>query len=209
VSKETNRRFWNDTWAAWNHGVVRGVRFRGPGELRPAVDASGAADALLNELGPLDGEFLLQNGMPNLLLTSQRIWSRGSVLPLAEIESISIRKPMLGRPRLVLETLHRGVLQLVAFHGIDVALLERAVKSCKQGWPGVPSWASYQRDKQDAAAAALAAEGTESVLVVPATFCASPTEMRTLRDSAGPPPDGVEIAWLPGLGAELCAAGEP
>ncbi len=54
----------------------------------------------------------------------------------------------------------------------------------------------------------LRTSGASSVLVVPAVFCASPDEMRALRDSIG---DGrecgdLDLAWLPGLGAELCCA---
>jgi len=55
--------------------------------------------------------------------------------------------------------------------------------------------------------AELRAGGTRSVLVVPAVFCASPAEMRTLADAvavAGAAGD-LDLAWLPGLGAALCA----
>jgi len=53
----------------------------------------------------------------------------------------------------------------------------------------------------------LRASGTRSVLVVPAVFCASPAEMRALRDSIGDSAeDDFDLAWLPGLGTELCCA---
>jgi hypothetical protein len=45
------------------------------------------------------------------------------------------------------------------------------------------------------------------VLVVPATFYASPAEMQALRSSIGEAVAGdLDLAWLPGLGAELCCA---
>ncbi len=54
----------------------------------------------------------------------------------------------------------------------------------------------------------LRTSGARSVLVVPAVFCASSDEMRALQESIG---DGnaiedFDLAWLPGLGAELCCA---
>lgn len=54
----------------------------------------------------------------------------------------------------------------------------------------------------------LRAGNTRSVLVVPAVFCASPEEMRALRDSIDERRygDAFDLEWLPGLGAELCCA---
>jgi len=53
----------------------------------------------------------------------------------------------------------------------------------------------------------LASSGARSVLIVPATFCASAEEMQALARSV---PDALaselDLAWLPGLGAELCCA---
>lgn len=56
--------------------------------------------------------------------------------------------------------------------------------------------------------AELRAAGTRSVLVVPAVFCASPQEMRALADSLGEAAfdEAFDLAWLPGLGGELCCA---
>ncbi len=55
--------------------------------------------------------------------------------------------------------------------------------------------------------AQLRAERARSCLVVPAVFCASPEEMQELQHSidAGTG-DDLDLAWLPGLGAELCCA---
>lgn len=52
--------------------------------------------------------------------------------------------------------------------------------------------------------------GARSVLVVPTVFCASPEEMRALADSADELAltSELDLAWLPGLGGELCAAAE-
>ena len=55
--------------------------------------------------------------------------------------------------------------------------------------------------------AELRESGSRSVLVVPATFCASPAEMQALRSSIGDDlAADLDLAWLPGLGAELCCA---
>ena len=56
--------------------------------------------------------------------------------------------------------------------------------------------------------AELRAAGTRSVLVVPAVFCASPGEMRALAEALGDAAFAVDfdLAWLPGLGGELCCA---
>jgi hypothetical protein len=56
--------------------------------------------------------------------------------------------------------------------------------------------------------AELRAAGKRSVLVVPTVFCASPAEMRALADSLEGvvAPDDFDLAWLPGLGGELCCA---
>jgi hypothetical protein len=52
-----------------------------------------------------------------------------------------------------------------------------------------------------------------SVLVVPAEFCASPAEVQALAatlDASTRAGDPFDLAWLPGLGAELCTlAPEP
>ena len=51
--------------------------------------------------------------------------------------------------------------------------------------------------------------GARSVLVVPATFCASSAEMQALRSSLDERTrtgERFDLAWLPGLGAELVAA---
>ncbi len=55
----------------------------------------------------------------------------------------------------------------------------------------------------------LRSSGARSVLVVPAVFCASPAEMQALASSIEDADDAseeLELAWLPGLGAELCCA---
>jgi uncharacterized iron-regulated protein len=57
-----------------------------------------------------------------------------------------------------------------------------------------------------AVVAALEQSGARSVLVVPAAFCASPQEMQALRASLGGAGGELELAWLPGLGGELCCA---
>jgi len=57
--------------------------------------------------------------------------------------------------------------------------------------------------------AELRSGGTRSVLVVPAVFCASAAEMRALQDSLGEDAalaGELDLAWLPGLGGELCCA---
>jgi len=50
----------------------------------------------------------------------------------------------------------------------------------------------------------LAESGVRSVLVVPAVFCASPEEMQALKASLAPAAAELDLAWLPGLGGELC-----
>lgn len=80
------------------------------------------------------------------------------------------------------------------FAGLRVALAQ-----------GEPSLASVLGE--------LAAKGSRSVLVVPAVFCASPAEMRALADSLDESLDratteALDLAWLPGLGGELCAGAE-
>ncbi|HEX6883232.1 MAG TPA: hypothetical protein VF530_07605, partial [Planctomycetota bacterium] len=75
------------------------------------------------------------------------------------------------------------------FAGLRVALAD--------GEPGLPE-----------VLADLAQAGARSVLVVPAVFCASDEEMRALWSSvpaALRSGDAFDLAWLPGLGAELCA----
>ena len=54
--------------------------------------------------------------------------------------------------------------------------------------------------------AELVTKGTRNALVVPATFCAFPHEMQALRASIDARALALELAWLPGLGAELCGA---
>jgi len=51
----------------------------------------------------------------------------------------------------------------------------------------------------------LVAKGARNALVVPATFCASAAEMQALHASIDEDVLPLELAWLPGLGAELCA----
>jgi hypothetical protein len=64
---------------------------------------------------------------------------------------------------------------------------------------GEPNLAQVLTELRDA--------GSRSVLVVPATFCASPAEMQALRSSVGEDVAAdLDLAWLPGLGAELCRA---
>jgi uncharacterized iron-regulated protein len=50
----------------------------------------------------------------------------------------------------------------------------------------------------------LAQRGARSVLVAPATFCASPEEMRGLQGAIGDSGAGLDLVWVPGLGGELC-----
>jgi len=57
--------------------------------------------------------------------------------------------------------------------------------------------------------AELIAANRRSVLVAPAVFCASPAEMRALAASIqveGADWSALDLAWLPGLGGELCTA---
>jgi uncharacterized iron-regulated protein len=49
----------------------------------------------------------------------------------------------------------------------------------------------------------LKAMGRSRVLIVPAAFCADAATMQALRASLGAAANGMDIAWLPGLGAEL------
>ncbi|MBX3462890.1 MAG: ChaN family lipoprotein [Planctomycetes bacterium] len=49
----------------------------------------------------------------------------------------------------------------------------------------------------------LKAMGRSRVLVVPAAFCADAATMQELRRSLGDAAAGMDLAWLPGLGAEL------
>lgn len=51
----------------------------------------------------------------------------------------------------------------------------------------------------------LVARGARNALVVPATFCATAAEMQALRASIDERTLALELAWLPGLGAELCS----
>ena len=51
----------------------------------------------------------------------------------------------------------------------------------------------------------IRAAGKSNVLVAPAVFCAEAAEMQELRRSAGEAVRGLQVAWLPGLGAELPA----
>ncbi|MCA8961427.1 MAG: hypothetical protein KDC38_12975, partial [Planctomycetes bacterium] len=45
--------------------------------------------------------------------------------------------------------------------------------------------------------------GTSNVLLVPAAFCASSDEMRTLRGIVTGHTDGMTVHWLPGLGGTV------
>jgi hypothetical protein len=47
-------------------------------------------------------------------------------------------------------------------------------------------------------------QGKTSVLILPAVFCASIEDMRRLEEEARGFEDRLDIAWLPGLGGELC-----
>lgn len=53
----------------------------------------------------------------------------------------------------------------------------------------------------------LKAKGKSRFLVVPAVFCADAATMRTLQEQLGDVADGLDLAWLPGLGAELVESG--
>jgi hypothetical protein len=54
--------------------------------------------------------------------------------------------------------------------------------------------------------AELGTKGARNALVVPATFCAFPHELQALRASIDERSLTLELAWLPGLGAELVSA---
>jgi hypothetical protein len=45
--------------------------------------------------------------------------------------------------------------------------------------------------------------GRSRVLVVPAVFCADAATMQMLRGQLGEAAAGMDVSWLPGLGAEL------
>lgn len=51
--------------------------------------------------------------------------------------------------------------------------------------------------------AALKQRGRSRVLIVPAVFCADAATMRALQQQLGTSAQGMDVAWLPGLGAEL------
>lgn len=51
--------------------------------------------------------------------------------------------------------------------------------------------------------AQLKQKGRARVLIVPATFCADGATMQALRTQLGDAAAGMDVAWLPGLGAEL------
>lgn len=51
----------------------------------------------------------------------------------------------------------------------------------------------------------LRQRGRSRVLIVPAVFCAGAPAMRELKDQLGTAADGMDVAWLPGLGAALAA----
>jgi hypothetical protein len=53
----------------------------------------------------------------------------------------------------------------------------------------------------------LRLHGRSRVLIVPAVFCADAPSMRELKEQLGTAAEGMDVAWLPGLGAAL-AAGE-
>ncbi|MBL8731885.1 MAG: hypothetical protein JNN13_05915, partial [Planctomycetes bacterium] len=50
--------------------------------------------------------------------------------------------------------------------------------------------------------------GRSRALIVPAAFCVEATTMQALRAAAGDAGDGMDLAWLPGLGAELASEAE-
>jgi hypothetical protein len=52
----------------------------------------------------------------------------------------------------------------------------------------------------------LRTAAARSVLVVPAVFCASPAEMQAVKAELGDAAGELDLAWLPGLGGELCCA---
>ena len=52
----------------------------------------------------------------------------------------------------------------------------------------------------------LRQRGRLRVLIVPAVFCADAPMMRELKDQLGSAADGMDVAWLPGLGAALAAS---
>ena len=53
------------------------------------------------------------------------------------------------------------------------------------------------------AIAGLRQKGRSRVLVVPFVFCATPDEMQDLKRQLGDAAQGMDLHWLPGLGAEL------
>ncbi|HZN40743.1 MAG TPA: ChaN family lipoprotein [Planctomycetota bacterium] len=52
----------------------------------------------------------------------------------------------------------------------------------------------------------LRQRGRSRVLIVPAVFCADAATMRELKDQLGSAADGMDVSWLPGLGAALAAS---
>jgi uncharacterized iron-regulated protein len=53
--------------------------------------------------------------------------------------------------------------------------------------------------------AQLKARGRSRFLIVPAVFCADAATMGSLQEQLGTAAEGLDLAWLPGLGAELAA----
>jgi hypothetical protein len=52
----------------------------------------------------------------------------------------------------------------------------------------------------------LRGKGRSRFLIVPAAFCADAATMQALRAQLGDAAEGADVAWLPGLGAELAGA---
>lgn len=66
--------------------------------------------------------------------------------------------------------------------------------ACADGEPSLPTVITQLRQK-----------GRSRVLIVPARFCADAGTMQALRAQLGDAAAGMDVSWLPGLGAELAA----
>ncbi|MFN7671296.1 MAG: ChaN family lipoprotein [Planctomycetota bacterium] len=64
--------------------------------------------------------------------------------------------------------------------------------ACEDGEPSLPQLVTK-----------LKGMGRSRLLIVPATFCADAATMQALRQQLGAAADGMDVAWLPGLGGEL------
>lgn len=64
--------------------------------------------------------------------------------------------------------------------------------ACEDGEPTLPQLV-----------AKLKGMGRSRLLIVPATFCADAAVMQALQQQLGTAAEGMDVAWLPGLGAEL------